>query len=174
MGYTVHMSNVVEVKRFGTRIARFGTAAGFIAAVNWAFDYPFTGWAIWHFGSFTGSMMILVIALTLNYFIVQWYRKTTPDWFGMEWLRTQEAVSSDAWSGRVIRSLLRKSRLMAFAAIAALADPVYAFIYQRGRLTGVRFTPHDWWWFGLANTLGILPWIVGASIAVETAKFTIQ
>ncbi len=156
--------------RLAAFVARLGTAAGLIAVVNWVFDYPLTGWLIWRLGSLVGGAIIIAIAPIANYFIVLWYRRTTPDWFGMEWLRTQEAIDSGAWSGKVIRSLLRKSRLLAFIAIAVLLDPTYAFIYQRGRMTGVRFTPADWWWFALANVLGILPWVLGASVVVETAK----
>jgi len=157
-------------KRLGSFIARFGTAAGLIAAVNWVFDYPFTGWAIWQFGALAGGVIILVVAPVVNYAIVLWYRKTTPDWFGMEWLRAQEATNADTWSGRLVRSAFRRSRLLAFVGISAFIDPVYGFIYQRGRTTGTRFTPHDWGWFGLANALGILPWILGASIVVEATK----
>lgn len=157
-------------RRLGAFVARLGTAAGFIAAVNWVFDYPVTGWVIWRFGALVGSIIILVVAPILNYLIILWYRKTTPDWFGMEWLREQEALHSDTWSGRVVRALLRKSRLLAFVAIAMLLDPIYAFIYQRGRITGVRFTVQDWWWFVVANILGVLPWVLGASVVVETAR----
>jgi hypothetical protein len=87
----------------------------------------------------------------------------------MEWLRAQEALGSATWSGRLVRAVLRRSRLLAFIAIAALLDPIYAFIYQRGRMTGVRFTAADWWWFALANILGILPCVLGVSLVVETA-----
>lgn len=162
------------LQRSGAFVAKLGTTAGLIAAVNWLFDYFFTGWAIWHFGSLFGSAIIIVLALVFNYLIILWYRRTTSDWFGMEWLRAQEAVHSDTWSGKMIRSLLRKSRLLAFAAISAFLDPIYAFIYQRGRTTGTRFTPGDWWWFGLANVLGILPWVVSISAIVETAKLSIN
>jgi hypothetical protein len=168
------LSNTHAIQRFGAFFARLGTAAGFIAAMNWIFDYPLTGWAIWRFGSLAGGAVIIVIAVALNYLIVLWYRKTTTDWFGMEWLRAQEAVQSVHWTGKVIRFFLRKSRLLAFAAIAALLDPIYAFIYQRGRVTGTRLTPSDWWWFGLANVLGILPWIVSMSVIIKAAKLTIN
>jgi len=163
------MSHVLQ--KSGAFVARLGTAAGMIAAANWVFDYPFTGWAVWQFGTLMGGAFILVVAPMLNYAIVHWYRRTTPDWFGMEWLRAQEAVQSPTTSGRFIRTLLRRSRLLAFAATATLLDPTYAFIYQRGRLTGTRFTPADWWWFGLANVIGILPWLISVSAVVETAKY---
>jgi hypothetical protein len=159
---------------FGASVARFGTAAGLIAIANWVFDYPFTGWAIWHFGALLGGAMVLVLAPLLNYGIVHWYRRTTTDWFGLEWLRAQEVLASGGWASRVARSSLRKSRLVAFASLSAFLDPVYGFIYQRGRITGTRFTPRDWWWFGLANVLGILPWIFGASLAVEAVKHGIS
>jgi hypothetical protein len=174
MGYTASMHYLAAVRRFGTFTARLGTVAGIIAVANWLFDYLVTGWAIWHFGAFVGGAIIITMALALNYCIVFWYRRTTKDWFGMEWLRAQEAVQSVTWSGRIIRSLLRKSRLLAFAAIAALVDPIYAFIYQRGRITGAQFTPGDWWWFGTANVIGILPWILGASVIIEAAKLTVN
>lgn len=174
MRYTSRMRSLEAVRRFGAFAARLGTAAGFIAVVNWLFDYPFSGWVIWHFGPLAGGAAILAVAPALNYGIVQWYRRTTPDWFGAEWLRTQEALNADSWSGRAVRALLKKSRPLAFAAISAFVDPTYAFIYQRGRTTGVRFSPHDWWWFGAANVIGILPWILGMSIAVETFKTAVS
>jgi hypothetical protein len=158
------------LRRFGAFIMRLGTTAGLIAAVNWLFDYPFSGWAVWHFGPLYGGIIIVTIALVLNYGIVLWYRTTKSDWFGMEWLRAQEALHSPAWSGRIVRLLLRKSRLLAFTAIAVLLDPIYAFIYQRGRITGTQLTVGDWWWFGLANVMGILPWMVGVTAVIETAK----
>jgi hypothetical protein len=167
--------NVLAVaQRVVAFFAKLGTAAGLITVANWLFDYPFTGWVIWQFGSFSGGVVILVAAPILNYLIVLWYRRTTIDWFGMEWLRAQEVVESNDWSGRFIRAALKKSRLLAFMLIATFIDPVYAFIYQRGRMSGIRFSSHDWWWFALANVLGILPWILGASIVVETAKRSIQ
>lgn len=168
------MRTSVVAQRFGVFAMRFATAAGLIAAVNWLFDYPFTGWAIWQFGPLVGGAMVIAIAPVANYGIVHWYRRTSADWFGMEWLRAQEAMNSDHWTGRLVRTCLRRSRLLAFAAISALLDPTYAFIYQRGRITGGRFTAHDWWWFGAANVIGILPWIIGASVIVETAKLTIN
>jgi hypothetical protein len=128
---------------------------------------------VWQFGSVIGSALVICVALIANYFIILWYRRTTADWFGMEWLRTQEAVNSDHWTGRLVRTCLRKSRLLAFATISTFLDPTYAFIYQRGRLTGTRFTRNDWWWFATANVLGILPWVIGASLIVETAKRTL-
>lgn len=161
------------LKRTGAFVVRLGTVAGFIAAVNWVFDYPLTGWAIWNFGPVGGGAIILLTAPILNYGIIHWYRRTTPDWFGMEWLRAQETIQSNTFAGKIIRTTLQKSRLLTFAAISGLLDPTYAFIYQRGRTTGVRFTTHDWLWFGLANVIGILPWITGASIAVGAAKLTI-
>jgi len=170
MGYTSPMRLWEGERRLGSFIARFGTAAGLIAVVNWLYDYPFTGWAIWRFGTVAGGAFIIATAPVANYALAHWYRRTTPDWFGMEWLREQEALTSASWSGRIIRPLLRRSRLLAFVAIAALLDPLYAFIYQRGRITGIRFTAHDWWWFGLANIIGVLPWVLGASIIVETAR----
>ena len=164
----------LAARRIGAFGVRFGTAAGLITVANWTFDYPFTGWAIWQFGAVIGGLIIIALAPLLNYFLVLWYRRTTTDWFGLEWLRAQEAVQSDTWSGKTIRSLLRKSRLLAFAAIAAFVDPTFAFIYQRGRVTGTRLTPGDWWWFGLANIIGVFPWVIGASIIVTAAKLAIH
>ena len=160
------------LQRSGTFLVRVGTAAGLIAAVNWIFDYPFTGWAIWHFGPLIGGGILIAVAPVANYGIIRWYRGSSIDWFGMEWLRAQEAVNSNKWSGRFIRTCLKRSRLLAFAAIAAFIDPTYAFIYQRGRITGTRFTNNDWWWFATANIIGVLPWIIGASIAVEAVRLT--
>ena len=151
-------------------VARFATSAGLIALANWMFDYPFTGWAIWRFGPFYGGAFVIALAPVVNYGIVRWYRATTSDWFGMEWLRAQEAMNSRGLSGRFIRTCLKKSRLLAFASISALLDPTYAFIYQRGRLTGTRFTKSDWWWFASANVIGILPWVIGISVFIETMK----
>jgi hypothetical protein len=153
---------------------RLGTVAGLIAAVNWLFDYPFTGWAVWQFGPLIGGVLVVAIAPVANYGIVHWYRRTSTDWFGMEWLRAQEAMNSDTWTGRFVRVCLRKSRLLAFAAISAFLDPTYAFIYQRGRMTGTRFTKSDWWWFATANVLGILPWVIGVSVVIEATRHAIS
>lgn len=172
--YTVPMYRSAVVRHVIAFFARLGTAAGLIAAANWLFDYPFSGWVIWQFGPLVGGVAILISAPVLNYGIVHWYRKTTADWFGMEWLRAQEQIRSETWSGKLVRAALGKSRLLAFTAVSGLLDPVYGFIYQRGRITGTRFTAQDWWWFGLANAIGVLPWIMGTSIVVETAKISIQ
>lgn len=152
------------LKKFSTYIAQAGMAAIVIAALNWVFNYPFTALIVWQFPNdpVLGTIVWSAAGLILNYGCVVWYKRTETDYFGFEWLRMQETIESKSWKGRAIRFCLKNSRFLAFGVLSLFSDPIYGFIYQRGRQSGPRFTAHDWYWFALANVIGMLPWILGA------------
>lgn len=155
------------INAYAAFVAQAGLAAIFISSVNWVFNYPFTIWAVTYPNPVMATVVWLVAGVVLNYACVVWYKRTTKDWFGFERLRMEEAIHSGGFFARIVRFSLRKSRLVAFVLISILFDPIYGFMYQRGRASGPRFNLGDWWWFCAANILGMLPWLVGAVFAVE-------
>lgn len=159
----------LTTRRLGAFIARAGTAASLIAAVNWIFNYPFTLWIVLHFDPIPGLLIWSAVGIALNYACVAWYKKTALDWFGLEWLRMWESIDSEKLTAKAIKFFLNRSRILTFGLICLFLDPIYGFMYQRGRVSGARFDLHDWKWFILANFLGMLPWILGAHAIVEIA-----
>lgn len=157
----------VTIKRVGAFVAQAGTAAGFIALVNWVFNYPFTILVVLYLDFVTGVVVWTVAGLAVNLVCVMWYKRTTRDWFGLEYLRMQQELQSDTILGRAIWWALRNSRFLAFGLISLFLDPVYGFLYHRGRVSGKNLDLADWYYFGLANVIGMLPWILGGYGGVE-------
>lgn len=151
----------LTLKRLGAFLARAGTAAGLIAAVNWVFNYPFTILVVLYLDFFTGIVVWSVAGLAVNLACVMWYKRTTRDWFGLEYLRMKEEVAAETALGQAIRWAIKNSRFLAFGLISLFLDPVYGFLYHRGRVSGRNFNLADWYWFLLANIIGMLPWILG-------------
>lgn len=164
------------LKRFSTFIAQAGTAAIVIAALNWVFNYPFTALIVWQFPNdpVMGMIVWSAAGLVLNYGCVAWYKRAETDYFGFEWLRMQETVESKSWQGGTIRFFLKNSRFLAFGVLSLFLDPIYGFIYQRGRQSGSRFTALDWYWFTLANVIGMLPWILGAYGIAQVVNWAVE
>jgi len=158
------------IRRFGSYIAKAGFAASFIATVNFIFNYPFTIWIVTLENTVIATLTWIVIGVAINYACVLWYKHTTTDWFGFEFLRMKEAVEAKGLVGKIVRFSLKKSRLVAFILISTLLDPIYGFIYQRGRVSGKKFDLGDWWWFFASNLLGMLPWLLSANIIVSVIE----
>ena len=95
------------------------------------------------------------------------YKRQTRDWFGLEYLRMKQEVQASTRLGQMIRWALRNSKFLAFGLISLFLDPVYGFLYYRGRVSGRRLDLADWYWFTLANIIGMLPWILGGYGGVE-------
>lgn len=157
----------VTIKRVGAFVAQAGTAAGFIALVNWVFNYPFTILVVLNLDFVTGVVVWTTTGLVVNLTCVVWYKRTTRDWFGLEYLRMQQEVQASTRLGRIIRWALRNSKFLAFGLISLFLDPVYGFLYHRGRVSGRSFDLADLYWFALANIIGMLPWILGGYGGVE-------
>lgn len=161
-------------RRLGAYLARAGTAAGVIGILNWIFNYPFLALVVLLFDFQFGSLIWIIAGVALNYACVIWYKRTTQDWFGLEYLRLQEKVESTGYIASVVRWALRRSRWLAFMLISLLVDPIYGFIYQRGRVSGKNLNLPDWLWFIAANFLGMLPWLLGAYGGYELIKMGIE
>lgn len=164
------------LKKFSNFIAQAGAAASVIAALNWVFNYPFTALIVWQFHNdpILGTIIWSAAGVALNYACVVWYKRSEVDYFGFEWLRMQESVESKSWMGETIRFLLKNSRFLAFGVLCLFLDPIYGFIYHRGRQSGTRFTVRDWYWFILANIIGMVPWILGAYGLAKIVKWAVE
>jgi hypothetical protein len=157
----------LATKRFGAFLARAGIAAVVIAVLNWLFNYPFTVFVVSYFDLIPGVLFWTSAGLILNYACIAWYKRTDKDWFGLEWLRMQGEIESDNIYAKLIRWGIRHSQLLAFGLISLFMDPIYGFMYYRGRKSGKNFDLADWWWFVLANVIGGLPWIMGGYGGLE-------
>ncbi len=157
----------LTAKRVGAFLAQAGTAAGLIAIMNWVFNYPFTILVVLYLDFFIGVVVWTVTGLAVNLACVVWYKRTTRDWFGLEYLRMQQEVQADTIWGEAIRWALRNSKFLAFGLISLFLDPIYGFLYHRGRVSGKSFDLADWYWFALANIIGMLPWILGGYGGLE-------
>lgn len=157
----------LTAKRVGAFLAQAGTAAGLIAIMNWVFNYPFTILVVLYLDFFIGVVVWTVTGLAVNLACVVWYKRTTRDWFGLEYLRMQQEVQADTIWGEAIRWALRNSKFLAFGLISLFLDPIYGFLYHRGRVSGKSFDFTDWYWFALANIIGMLPWILGGYGGLE-------
>ncbi len=152
-------------RRIGAFVARAGTAAIVIYVINLVFDYGFTAWVVYNFDPLPGMLIFMVTGLALNYAVIVWYKRTKTDWFGAEWLRMQESIESDTWYAKLVHHF-RNVRFLMFG-LLSLWDPIYGFIHMQGRKTGSRFTASDWFWFTLANCLGLFSWFFGAYAVFE-------
>ena len=159
------MSITNSVKRLGV----FGTVIAMIEGMNHFFDYILSPVLILLLGKLKGGAIFFVLAFLTNYLVIVWYKRTTTDWFGLEWLRLQEATGSKGLGGRIIKRVLRLARPLAYIGLC-IYDPIYGFIYMRGRQSGSRFNSLDWAWFVLSNLIGILIWIGLVSSGVELIK----
>ena len=151
------------------RLGALGTVVVALEALNNWFDYVLSPFLIAFFGPMRGGAVFFVTAFLANYLIVLWYKRTTSDWFGLEWLRLQESASSATHIGKVLRYALRRARPLAYIAVC-IYDPAYGFIYARGRRGGSRFSKTDWLWFVASNLIGILVWIGLVSVGIELIK----
>lgn len=176
MGFVLYPPLGWVLKKFSTFIAQAGTAAIVIAALNWVFNYPFTALIVWQFHNdpILGTVIWSASGVALNYGCVAWYKRTEVDYFGFEWLRMQESMESKSWTGATIRFLLKNSRFLAFGMLCFWWDPIYGFIYHRGRESGPRFTANDWYWFTLANIIGMAPWIFTAYAVVIVGNWAVE
>jgi hypothetical protein len=159
----------VTILQMGKRLGAFGTAVAIVEGSNHLFDYVVAPALIWWLGPMNGGIAFFISALVLNYVVVVWYKKTNTDWFGMEWLRLQEDASKGGLAGKFVKSFLRKTRPLAYIGLC-IYDPIYGFIYLRGRVSGSSFSRKDWFWFMTSNLIGILFWISLVSVGIEAMK----
>lgn len=159
LGGTVRLTQVVR------RLGVSSTVVALIEGVNHFFDYILSPALIFWLGPFQGGTTFFVIAFVSNYLLVVWYKRTTADWFGFEWLRLKEKTGSK----KLVELLLKKARPVTYIGLCVY-DPTYGFIYQQGRKSGSHFSPTDWGWFVLSNLIGILVWIVFMSGTIEGIK----
>lgn len=144
--------------------------AGFLGTeiINQSFDWILFPIVIGFMGPVRGGSIMMVLALLLNLAMIFVYNKTTGDWFGFEWLRSQESDTTK--TGRIVKNLLRYGRWPAFVFLS-WEDPFKAFVFIRGRSSSrIGFNRTDWLVFLGANFIGILIWILMVSGALELIK----
>ncbi|MEK7194129.1 MAG: hypothetical protein AAB660_00375 [Patescibacteria group bacterium] len=151
------------------RLGAIGTGIALLEGINQFFDYVLSPALIALWGSLYGGAVFFVLAFVTNYVIVLWYKKTSEDWFRLEWLRLQESAQSTSMVGKIIRLILRTTRPLAYVGLC-IYDPIYGFIYMRGRKSGSKFTGVDLFWFVASNIIGILVWIGFVSAGIEGFK----
>ena len=150
----------------GKKLGAIGIGLAGVESLNHFFDFVMYPLIIGLLGSIKGGIIMMVLALGLNYGLVLVYNKTKQDWFGFEWLRLQETKKT----GLPVWQILRMGRWPAFG-LLSWWDPFLAFVFIRGRLpAGSKFTAADWKWFFWANFLGNLIWILLVSGAIETIR----
>ena len=150
----------MTVTNISKRLGIAGAIVGLIEGQNQFFDYIVYPAVILWLGSIKGGLVMIGVALIINFLVVYWYRNTTQDWFGLEWLKVQETIGATTRFGRFLQRLLRFGKWPAYIAIS-IYDPAYGFIFLRGREgQGPKFKKADWFWFIITTVIANLVWIL--------------
>ena len=115
-------------QQLGKKLGAIGIGFVTVMVVNNLFDYLLYPLVIGLLGPIKGGASMMVLALGLNYALVLVYNRTKQDWFGFEWLRLQQDVKAETFTGRVLRITLRGGRWPAFVFLS-WEDPFKAFIF---------------------------------------------
>ena len=148
------------------KLAASGSRALGVEVLNHAFDYMLYPLVVLLLGTLRGGVAMTILAVLLNYRLVQIYSKSQYDWYGFEWMKVKAAEQGTGWAG----TFLRMGMVPAFVFLS-WEDPFKAFILVRGKKgVGCKFGRLDWITFLGANILGNLIWTGMLGSVIEGLK----
>ncbi len=175
--YTERKEATVANKQIFKKIAQVATGWSLLSAFNWTFDNPLWIFIIAWLGVGTGSIVMTLGAMVLNFCLLISYQKMGNDWLGVNGF-TALKEHGDKWAQKVqghhnffIRTIfwvpvlffrllvwaVRKNNVLAFIALSVQQDSFITTAFLRGKVGG-KLTQKDYGIFFGSTALSCLYW----------------
>jgi hypothetical protein len=159
-------------KKFLLGGGRLGAGLAMKKSMEWVFDYALYPFALTYLGYLWGSIVMIALAITMNYYTIRAYDWAKTDWFFIEGLKKIRDGEDMKLNGilKWLKPLLKKGDVAAFFVLCA-DDPTTAILYLRkGSHLYNGLNRRDWFIFWAANIVANLYWIGVLAAALESFK----
>lgn len=176
-------------KQIFKRIAQVATGWSLLSAFSWVYDNPLWLVVIAWLGLSTGSVVMTLGAMLLNFSLLVWYQKKENDWLGVngfvmlkengdKWARKVQEhhnflVRTIFWVPALFFRLLvwavRKNDVLAFIALSIQTDSFITTAFLRGKVGG-KLTQKDHVIFVGSTAISCLYWSLRNSVILTIIK----
>lgn len=159
-------------KKFLLGGGRLFTGLAMKKLMEWAFDYVLYPFTLAYVGYLWGSIIMIALAVIVNYLIIRAYDWAEVDWLFIEEIKRIRDGEDVQLTGilKWFKPLLKKGDVVAFFVLCA-DDPVTATLYLRkGSHLYNGLNSREWFIFWAANVVSNLYWIGAIILTLESFK----